>query len=746
MLAARGELAMRRSLACFALGLSIVTLIAPGLRAQAIHGRDGITLPAPPAAEAIPVTDDYFGIKLVDSYRWLEDAKNPQTQAFIEAQNSYTDRYMRQARMRPDVVDDLDALEHVSRWGVPIERGGNLFFKKRLAGEEQGSIYVRRAGVQKAAKPSPNIKTAAKAAPQVIKDERLIDPARLSRDPNTSVELADVSRDGSLIAFQMRGGGADETNLRVFDVKSGKMLEDELPAGLYRSVSFTPDGKGIFYTRQDRQGTLLWQHTLGERPTRDTLLFGREFHGEELGPIDLFTASVTDDGRYLVVHITRGVPAKREDIVFRDLTKASAPFEDLVWGTDARFSAVWAGSGKSAWIVKTDYKAPNGRILLADPGILPDSWTTLVAEGPDPLEDFSVVGEKLYLLRMKDVQSTLTAYAWNGKEVGPIQLDGIGKATTPAGRSTDRYGYFTFESILVPPTLFRLDTLTGQREVFAQPHVPFDPSQYELKQVFYTSKDGTRVPMFIAGRKGLKQDGSERLLMTGYGGFNVSILPQWSAANAWWLSQGGWFAQPNLRGGGEYGEHWHEQGMLEHKQNVFDDWFAAAEYLIAQKYTYHLAITGRSNGGLLMGASITQRPELFAAVVCGYPLLDMLRYQKFRQGPQWTTEYGQADKETQFRFLLHYSPYQNIKPGADYPAVFFFTGESDSRVDPLHARKMTALLQASSTSGRPVLLHDSLSGGHSSGVSVAQQIQDDADQLTFLWTETGNPADSRVSK
>jgi prolyl oligopeptidase len=309
------------------------------------------------------------------------------------------------------------------------------------------------------------------------------------------------------------------------------------------------------------------------------------------------------------------------------------------------------------------------------------------------------------------------------------------------GRVTDRYGFFSFESFLVPPTLYRLDTLTGKREVFAQPRIAFDSSQYDLQQVFFKAKDGTTVPMFIAGRKGLKRDETERLLMIGYGGFEISMTPEWNPAIAWWLEQGGWFAWPNLRGGGEYGEHWHEQGMFEKKQIVFDDWFAAAEYLIANKYTspQHFAISGRSNGGLLMGAAITQRPELFSAVLCGYPLLDMLRYQKFLQGPQWTTEYGSAENEKQFAYLLKYSPYQNVKAGAAYPAVMFFTGDSDTRVDPLHARKMTALLQSASSSGRPILLRYSLAGGHSAGVGVDQQIQDDADELTFLWTETGQP-------
>ncbi len=477
---------------------------------------------------------------------------------------------------------------------------------------------------------------------------------------------------------------------------------------------------------------------LGTPISADKLLFGHEFHGEPLAGNDLFSGAVTDDGHYLVVTINRGVPARRVDIVFRDLTKPDSPFQILVWGVESRFAAIYA---RDAWYVKTDYKAPNGRILKVIPGTPPDAWMSIVPEGPDVLDYWSIVGGKLYVNRLKDVKSETTIYSLDGKLEGKIEFQGIGSASGVLGRTTDRYGYFSFESFIVPWTIYRLDTKTGKREVFFQPKIPFDSSQYELKQVFFKSKDGTRVPMFIAGKKGLKIDGTERLLMTGYGGFNISNTPDWSPRAAWWLEQGGWFALPNLRGGGEYGESWHEQGMFERKQNVFDDWFAAAQYLIANKYTSpeHFAITGRSNGGLLMGASITQRPELFSAVVCGYPLLDMLRFHKFLVGGYWTTEYGSAENEKQFPYLLKYSPYQNVKAGTAYPAVMFFTGDSDTRVDPLHARKMAPLLQQASTSGRPILLHYSLAGGHSNGMGVSQQVQDDADQLTFLWTETGQP-------
>ncbi len=731
---------MQRTL-CFGFVLSIA--VAPGAAAQTIHGRQGITLPAPPAVEAVPVSDDYFGTRIADSYRWLEDARSSETRAFIDAENAYTTRYMKQVAIRPQAVDDLDALENVSEAGPPLERAGSYFFRKRLAGEQQFSIYVRHGWVPLPGRGSPQKAAAGKSpstagSPAAKPDERLVDPAKLTRDPNTSVGIDDVSRDGSLLAYWLREGGADEASVHLLEVKTGKLLEDELPAARYSGVTFAPDGRSLYYARNDRQGTLLYHHVLGTRNARDTLVFGHEFRGEPLEGNDLFSGTITDDGRYLVIQIYRGVPARRVDIVFRDLTKPNSPFDVLVWGLDSRFDSTYF---KGAWYVKTDYQSPKGRILKADPGILPDVWKTIVPEGPDVIDDWSIVGGKIYVNRLKDVKTEIAIYSLDGKPAGTVEFDGIGSASGIDGRSTSRYGFISFSSYIVPPVIYRLDTVTGKREVFFQSRVPFDSSDYELKQVFFTSKDGTRVPMFIAGKKGLKIDGTERLLMTGYGGFNLSETPRWSPQWAWWLQQGGWFAVPNLRGGGEYGEAWHEAAMFEKKQNVFDVWFAAAEFLIASKYTsaQYFAISGRSNGGLLMGASITQRPELFSAVWCGYPLLDMLRYQKFKVGGYWMTEYGSAENEKQFPYLLKYSPYQNVRPATAYPAVMFFTGDSDTRVDPLHARKMTPLLQSASSSGRPILLHYSLAGGHSAGVSVEQKVEDDADQLTFLWTETGQP-------
>jgi prolyl oligopeptidase len=702
--------------------------------AQTIRSRDGVTLPPPPVVESRPVVDDYFGTKVTDNFRWLEDAKSPETRTFIDDENAYTTRYLKQAPIRAQIVDDLDPLEHTTRWSIPIQRAGNYYFMKRLAGEEQASIYVRRGWTVTA----PGAKARSGGAVRAGKDERLVDPAAFSRDPNTSIGLGDVSHDGLLVAYEVRQGGADEASVRIYSVTKKKSLEDELPAGVYYSISFTPDGKGLYYARTDFKGTLLFLHTIGTRNSDDKLIFGREFHGELLGPIDLFEAVITDDDRYLVVTIQRGIPPRRVDICYRDLKQPGSPFEVLVWGLDSRFSTIY---DKGAWYVRTDYSSPNYRILRADPGIMPEAWKTIVPEGKDVIDDFSIVGGKLYVKRLHDVKSEISIYTLDGKPAGQVELAGIGTASGVAGRTTDRYGFYSFESWIQPPTIYRIDSLTGKREPFAEPKTAFNSADYELKQIFFKSNDGTQIPMFIAGKKGLKQDGSERLLMTGYGGFNVSETPAWNPQWAWWLQQGGWFAVPNLRGGGEYGETWHEQGRFGKKQNVFDDWFAAARYLIDQKYTSaeHFAISGRSNGGLLMGAAITQHPELFSAVWCGYPLLDMLRYQKFEQGAHWTTEYGSASKQKDFEWLYKYSPYQNVQPRSDYPAVMFFTGDNDTRVDPLHARKMTALLQFESKSGRPVLLHYSTAGGHSAGVSVEQQIQDDADQLAFLWTETGAP-------
>jgi prolyl oligopeptidase len=540
-----------------------------------------------------------------------------------------------------------------------------------------------------------------------------------------------------MMAYGVRVGGADEVEVHFLDVATRRDVGDVMPRARYSGVDISPDKAGVYYSKLfPHEGNRVFYHKFGTPLDSDAMILGKEYRGEKLGEIDGVSVRATANGHYLVFRIGRGVPATREDILIKDLRVPDSSIVPLVYGIDSRFGEFNVGD---TFYMRTDYKAPNGRVLQVVQGKGPDEWPVIIPEGKDVLEAVNVVGGKMYVLRLKDVKSEVTIYSLDGKAEGHIAFPGIGAGSTLSGRAVDTDGFYTFQSIITPPTIFHYDTKTGRSEVFYSDKVPFDSTQYEVKQVFYTSKDGTKVPMFIAGKKGLKRDGSERLLMTGYGGFALSETPVWNPEYAWWMQQGGWFALPNLRGGNEYGEVWHKGAMFEKKQNVFDDWFAAAEYLIANKYTMpeRFAIRGRSNGGLLMGASMTQRPDLFGAIWCGYPLLDMLRYQMFEMGRTWTTEYGSAENAKDYPYILKYSPYQNVKAGTKYPAIFFFTGDGDTRVDPMNARKMTPLMQTSTSSGRPILLHYSLKGGHSAGVSQTQLVQDYADEMSFLWTETG---------
>ena len=700
----------------------MASLLFPCANAQ-IHGKDGITLPPPPVVQQQPVVDEYASrgsaapVKVTDPYRWLEDAHSPATRAFIADENAYTAKYFAQVPMLPQTKDELAKLMRVDTVSVPIERGERYFFSKRLAAENQGSIYVR-VGLHGS-------------------DRKLIDGNTLSADGNTSVNMLGLTEDGSVLTYGLRVGGADELAVHFLDVASGKELYDPLPSARYYGVDVAPDKKGVYYSKFfPHEGTRVFYHAFGTPIDADPVIFGREYKGETLGEIDNVGIGITDNGHWLVLRVGHGVPAKREDILLKDLRTPDAPVVPLVYGIDNRFTEMTDGD---TFYVRTDFGAPNGRVLRADMGKSPSDWQTVIPEGKDVLEEVSIVGGKFFVLRLHDVTSELTSYSIDGKQLGAVDFPNIGAGSTLRGRPQDRVGFYTFESIIAPPTIFQYDTRTAKSEVFYKQTVPFNSADYELRQVFFTSKDGARVPMFIAGRKGLKRDGSERLLMTGYGGFALSELPVWNPEYAWWMQHGGWFALPNLRGGDEYGENWHKAAMFANKQNVFDDWFGAAEYLIQNKYTSpeHFALRGRSNGGLLMGASMTQRPELFSAIWCGYPLLDMLRYQRFEMGRTWTTEYGSAENAADFAYIHKYSPYQNVHPGTAYPAILFFTGDGDTRVDPMNARKMTPLMQGATTSGRPILLHYSVKGGHSAGVSQTQLIDDYADEMSFLWTETG---------
>src|SRR5580700_3822167 len=706
--------------------VSILALLLLALFAYAadnpseVKGANGIILPPPPTTETKPVTEDIHGTTLTDPYRWLEDAKAPETRTWIDGQMKYTEQYLSQVKIRPEIVNELTRLECVETYSIPIERGGSYFFKKRLADENQGSIYLRH-GLHG-------------------QDERLIDATKLSADQNTSVQINDLSKDGSLLVYGIRAGGADEESVHILqidknDVARNRDLPDTLPSARYSGVQLAPDKQGLYYARFDPSGTLVFYHKLGSPAASDELVFGKSFEGETLGPMQLIGTEITENERYLMITVVHGVPPKRVDIYVKDLRQPDSKIRPVIHGIDNRFTPVNYGDDL---YVLTDNGAPNYRVLkieIANPQ--PPHWTTIVPEGKDVISGISIVDGKLFVTGLHDVVTETRIFTREGKPAGSIAYPTLGSATELIGREDGHEGFYSFESFTIPPAIYRYDVATGKTDVFAKPTVPFASDQYEVKQVFYKSKDGTQVPMFISSKKGVKRDGTTPTLMFAYGGFLVDLTPAWNPEYAWWMEQGGFYAQPNLRGGGEYGEKWHQAGMFEHKQNVFDDFFAAAKYLVDEKYTSipRLAIRGRSNGGLLMGVAMTQHPEMFGAIWCGYPLLDMIRFQNFLVGKWWTAEYGSSENAEQFPYLLKYSPYHNVKPGMKFPAIMFNTGDSDTRVDPLHARKMTALVQADNASDRPILLHYQTVSGHSAGVSITQAINDTADELAFLWNE-----------
>ena len=683
-----------------------------------IKGGNGVELPPPPPTEVKPVTDDVHGTKITDPYRWLEDAKSPETRAWIDQQMKYTENYLAQVKILPEVSNDISRLMKVDEYTAPTERGGNYFFTKRLPEENQPSIYLRE-GLHG-------------------EDQRLVDAEKLSPDHNTSVQIDDISKDGTLLAYGIRAGGADEESVHFLDIKARQNLGDQLPAARYFGISITPDKQGVYYSRVDDSGSVVYYHKLGTPAASDQLIFGKSFEGETFGPMQLIGAGITENERYLLILVENGVPAKRVDVYVKDLRKPDSSVRKVIHGIDNRFNPVNYGDDL---YVMTDYQAPNYRVVkLAIENPDPQHWVTIVPEGKDVISGVSIAGGRLFVSGLHDVASQTRVLSLDGKQTGTITYPTLGTASDVSGREDSDHAFYTFESFTVPPTVYHYNVKTGKSEVFARPKVPFDSDDFEVKQVFYPSKDGTRVPMFISSKKGAALNGSTPTLMYAYGGFLVNLTPRWSPRYAWWMSHGGFVAQPNLRGGGEYGEKWHEAGMFEHKQNVFEDFFAAGQYLFDQKYTdpQHLAIRGASNGGLLMGAAMTQHPEMFGAISCGYPLLDMIRFQNFLVGKWWTSEYGSSDKADQFTYLLKYSPYHNVHPGTKYPAIMFTSGDSDTRVDPLHARKMAALVQRENMSDRPILLHYQTVSGHSAGVSITQEVTDLADDLSFLWNEVSS--------
>ncbi|HEV2114481.1 MAG TPA: prolyl oligopeptidase family serine peptidase [Terriglobales bacterium] len=686
---------------CYAL-LALLCLTAAPLAAQES---------GPPPSRRNDVVDVMHGVSIHDPYRWLEDQNSPETRAWINAQNVYSRSVLGKLAGREQISRRLGELMKVDNIQTPIERNGRYFFRRRGAEQDLFVIYLRQGAAGK--------------------DEVLVDPHPMSADHSVSVDIRGVSPDGSLLAYGIRRGGADEIEVHLLDVNTHKQLPDVLPTARYFQVSFLPDKSGFYYSTMDNNAPRVRFHKLGTDPARDPEIFGKDY-----GPTNIILAQVTEDGRYLLLHVLYGAAADKTEVFCQDLVH-KGPIKPVIQGINARF---FASPGDDHLYVWTNWKAENGRVLdidLLHPG--QDHWREVVPQASDVIDDFAAYGGKLLVKYLHDVSSQIRVFQPDGKAAGEITFPSLGTVSSISGHWRGREAFFDFSSFHVPPTIYSYDLASGNRSQWARDNVPLESSRFELKQVWYRSKDGTKVPMFLLYQKGLKLNGANPVLMTAYGGFDISMTPRFSPAAVVWVEHGGIFALPNLRGGSEFGEQWHHAGMLEKKQNVFDDFFAAAEWLIQNHYTNpsRLAIEGRSNGGLLMGAAMTQRPKLYRAIICGYPLLDMLRYQKFLVARFWIPEYGSADNAGQFKFLYAYSPYQHVTKGTKYPAVLFETGDSDTRVAPLHARKMTALMQWANASGRPILLHYDTTEGHSEGRPVGKQIEDNTDELSFLFWQLG---------
>jgi prolyl oligopeptidase len=694
-------------------GLAAVPSAAPAARPAppSPAAAPGEKVPPAPSTRRDDVKETLHGVEIVDPYRWLEDQNDPETRAWIEAQNKYAHSLLDPLPLRGPIRERLTALSRQDAQWAPTERAGRYFIQRRRAADDLPVLFVREAIDGR--------------------DAVLLDPAPLSPDHTTSVSIEDISMDGSILAYGVRVGGEDETELRLRNTRSFQDLPDRLPRALYRGVSLRPDGKGFYYARQDRAtGIRIRYHSVGADPANDAEVFGAGF-----GPSDWVGATVSENGKHLLLSISHGWA--RNELFVQDLAPPGPP-RPIVRDLDAHVQAAFAGD---RLIAQTDWQAPTGRIVEIDPADpAPAKWHDIVPAGPDAIEGMALVGGRVIVHTLHDVAARLDVYALDGKREGGIALPGPGTVANLSGRFDRDELFFDFQSYTTPPSTLRAQVAARTTTSFWRAEIPFEPAHYETRQVWFTSRDGTRVPMFVTHRKGLALDGKNPALLYGYGGFAVSITPSFSATTAWWLEQGGVYAVANLRGGSEFGEAWHRAGMLQNKQNVFDDFIAAAEWLVASRTTSpeRLAIRGGSNGGLLMGAVMTQRPDLFRAVLCEFPDLDMLGYWRFpNNNPPALLEYGDASKPDQFPYLRAYSPYQKVAPGTAYPAVLFMTGDADTRVPPLQARKMTARVQAATASGRPVLLLYDTKAGHAGGRPLGKIVEDQSLEMAFLAWQVG---------
>ena len=666
-----------------------------------------------PHSKTVAHVDRYHGVEVADPYRWLEDLDSEETKAWIEAQNQLSFSFLEDIPQRAALKQRLERLWNYEKYGIPSQKGDRYFYFKNDGLQNQNVLYTL---------------ASLDGEPEV-----LLDPNTFSEDGTIALSGLAIDESATWIAYAVSDGGSDWKEWRVKNIETGEELPDRVRWSKFSGASWTHDSQGFFYSRYDEPDKALaesnyyqklYYHRIGTDASEDTLVYQRSDR-KEWG----FNGQVTEDGRFLIISVWKGT--ERKNLVFyKDLTDEKAEVVEAIAEFEARYHFI-GNEGELFWF-QTDLDAPNGRIVSLDMGS--GKRQELVPEAADKLESASLVGDRFIVQYLKDACSQVILFDLSGRRQGEIALPGMGSTSGFGGKRTDTKTFYSFTNFTTPPCIYHYDIATGESTLYRKPPVDFDPSEYETKQIFYTSKDGTRVPLFLAYKKGLELDGDRPTYLYGYGGFNISLTPSFAASDLVWLERGGILAVANLRGGGEYGEQWHEAGMKANKQNVFDDFIAAGEWLIEHRYTrpQKLAIAGGSNGGLLVGACLLQRPDLFGAAVPSVGVMDMLRFHKFTIGWAWVSEYGSADEPEDFEVLRAYSPLHNIGSGMAYPATLVITADRDDRVVPAHSFKFTAALQAAQKGNAPILIRIETRAGHGAGKPTTKIIEEIADRWAFL--------------
>lgn len=659
--------------------------------------------------------DIYHGVSVADPYRWLENTDAPETRTWIDAENRITQDFLQAVPERQRIQQRLSELWDYERFSAPIQENGQYFYLRNSGLQNQSVLFTTKSLNQEA--------------------KILLDPNTLSPDGTIALQGMVPSRDGKWLAYGLATAGSDWNEWKIRNVETGQDLPETLRFIKFSEVSWTPDHQGFYYSRfpEPKPGEQLEQanyynkvyyHKIQTSQEQDQLIYERADQ-KEWG----FEAVVSEDGLYLVIHVTKGTDAKNM-VIYKSLRDRRAPFVELVNNFSAEY--LFLGNNKGLFWFKTNLDAPRGRVVIIDTQT--KKITEVIPQSSAAIDSASWVGDRLMVNYIQDVHSQIKLFDLHGKEQGEILLPGIGSAWGFDGKRSSQDTFYAFSGWAQPTEIFRFDLKSGKSTLWQQPKVKFNPADYETIQVFATSKDGTRIPIFVTGKKGFSKNGQNPTYLYGYGGFNISLTPWFSVTPLVWMEMGGLFAVANIRGGGEYGEQWHEAGKKQFKQNVFDDFVAAAEFLSAEKYTSKekLAIGGGSNGGLLVGASITERPDLFGAAVAQVGVMDMLRFHKFTIGWSWVDDYGSSDNADDFKALYAYSPLHNVKARQKYPATLLTTGDHDDRVVPAHSFKFAAALQAAQAGEAPILIRIETRAGHGAGKPTNKMIEEAADRWAFL--------------